>query len=335
MKTRWQEELMNVVTDPALLLDLLELDPALLPAATAASQLFPLKVPRGFIARMKKKDPKDPLLLQVLPLQAELNNHREYTKDPLHEMEKNPVPGLLHKYYGRVLVTLSGTCPVHCRYCFRRHFPYEKNNPNKTGREKIIDYIAQDKTLSEVILSGGDPLMVNDNVLHHFTESLSTITHIKRLRIHSRIPIVLPERITSEFLAWIASIPFQTIVVVHCNHPQEINESVKDAATWLKKSNVTLLNQSVLLKGINDDAKTLMALSEKLFEIGIQPYYLHLLDKVEGAAHFDQDIKLVKSLLKEMMEKSSGYLVPKLVYEKAGAKTKIPVFPTNFCTELF
>jgi EF-P beta-lysylation protein EpmB len=235
----------------------------------------------------------------------------------------NPVPGLLHKYQGRVLLTFVGTCGINCRYCFRRHFPYGDNNPGTEGWERALNYIAHDTSIDEVILSGGDPLVANDKTLRVFSEKLNAIPHIKRLRIHSRMPIVLPERISPDFIQWISELKQKPVLVTHCNHPQEINEAVKDAMHALSKVGVVLLNQAVLLKGINDDVDTLVDLSETLFAAGIQPYYLHLLDKVQGSAHFDLAEKRAQTLHWELSQRLSGYLVPKLVYEKAGAPAKL------------
>lgn len=325
-KSDWQIALMNAVTDPEELLTLLELDNSLLEPAKAAAKQFPLKVPRGFLARIKKRDLQDPLLKQILPLGVELETHPGFSEDPLQEQTVNPVPGLLHKYQGRVLLTLTSSCGVNCRFCFRRHFPYAKNNPGSSGWEKALEYIAEDPTLSEVILSGGDPLVSSDVLLNNFSQKLAQIPHVKRLRFHTRMPIVLPERITEEFLTWIATLPWKIIMVMHVNHPQEINHEVKVVTQALKKAGVTLLNQSVLLKGVNDNVETLVALSETLFAHDILPYYLHVLDKVQGTQHFDVRRQEAIALHQQMAERLSGFLVPKLVCEEAGAKAKTVIF---------
>lgn len=318
----WQAALSDLITDPAELLALLGLDTALLPLAIASAREFPLKVPRGFVKRMQKGNPNDPLLRQVLPLGDELLSVPAYVTDPLGEMAVNRVPGLLHKYHGRILVTLTSACAVHCRYCFRRHFPYDDNNPGWQGWEKLAAYIAADDSIREVILSGGDPLAVSDRLLHQFADLLSPITHVKRLRVHSRLPVVLPERVTPQLIDWFHQPRFETVLVMHANHPNEIDDEV--AAVWLsmKRSGVQLLNQSVLLKGVNDEAAVLIALSERLFSSGILPYYLHLLDKVKGAAHFEVPLDKAKIIYREMCKKLPGYLVPKLVVEEAGAASK-------------
>lgn len=318
----WQEALANAVTDPAELLQILELDSSLLPAANRAAQLFNLRVPRGFIRRMQKNNSQDPLLQQVLPLQAELIATLGYTSDPLQERSANPLPGLLHKYKGRVLLTLAGSCSINCRYCFRRSFPYTENNPGRTGWEKVIDYIAEDHSITEVIFSGGDPLIVPDQSLQYISNKLAQLSHIKTLRIHTRIPIVLPERLTSPFIDWLAAFPLRKVIVLHSNHPQEFNDEVYVGLKLLRQANVTLLNQAVLLKGINDDINTLVALSETLFSAGVLPYYLHLLDKTQGTAHFEVNLANAQRLIKQMRETLPGYLVPRLVREIAGEKSK-------------
>lgn len=321
-KQAWQEALSDLITDPKELLTLLELDPNLLDLSLAAAHDFPLKVPRGFVARMQKGNPDDPLLKQILPLGVELNIAPGYSADPLSEIEVNPVSGLLHKYHGRVLVTLTSACAVHCRYCFRRHFPYENNNPGTHGWKNIFNYIKADNSISEVILSGGDPLSVSDKLLKSFSEQLALIPHVKRLRIHTRLPIVLPERITHELIEWITHLPFQFVMVVHANHPQEINVEVKQALLQLRKTEMQLLNQSVLLKGVNDDVNTLALLSETLFSAGVLPYYLHVLDKVQGAAHFDMARDNALKLHAALNKKLPGYLVPRLVCEEPGRSSK-------------
>lgn len=321
-KQRWQEALSDLITDPRELFALLDLDPALLDSAYAAARLFPLKVPSSFIARIQKGNIQDPLLKQILPLGVELNIIPGYVADPLQETNVNPVPGLLHKYHGRVLVTLTSACAVHCRYCFRRYFPYDENNPGTSGWEKIFSYLKSDSSINEVILSGGDPLAVNDKLLTSFVSQLSSIPNVKRLRFHTRLPIVIPERITDEFINWLSQIEMDKIIVVHANHPNEINHDVKNALLKLRDAGIALLNQSVLLKDINDDVETLKELSEKLFSSGVLPYYLHVLDKVQGAAHFDMSIEKAFALHAELSQCLSGYLVPKLVCEEPGALSK-------------
>lgn len=321
----WQQALSNAITEPQELLTALELPPQLLTAAITASKQFSLRVPRGFVARMQKGNINDPLLRQVLPAGTELDTKTEYSTDPLGETAANLMPGLLHKYQGRVLLITTGACGVNCRYCFRRHFAYAENNPGTSGWEKALDYIAADNSIKEVILSGGDPLITSDQRLANLIEKLAAIPHLTTLRIHSRMPVVLPERITAEFIHHFTATRLKPVLVIHCNHAQEIDYSVTQAMRALRTAGVTLLNQSVLLKGVNDSAAALMNLSEKLFTIGVLPYYLHMLDKVTGAAHFEVPIETAKQLLQEITAQLPGYLVPKLVWEKAGAKSKLAV----------
>ncbi len=321
----WQTALSNVITDPAELLQELALDASLLPAAQLASQQFPLKVPHSFVARMKKGDPNDPLLRQVLPLQDELKSHASYSVDPLHENEFNPLPGLLHKYHGRVLLTVASVCGVNCRYCFRRHFPYDENNPGRNGWGKVLQYIADDQSISEVIFSGGDPLIAPDRLLKDLVMKIATISHVKTLRIHTRMPIVIPMRITTALIELLTCTHLQPVMVLHCNHPQEIDMTVHNAIQKCRDANITLLNQAVLLKGINDNADVLIELSEKLFSCGILPYYLHLLDRAQNTAHFAVSEFTAQQLLVEIMAKLPGYLVPRVVREVAGASGKTPI----------
>ncbi|MFW0072400.1 MAG: EF-P beta-lysylation protein EpmB [Coxiella-like endosymbiont] len=322
----WQFLLKTAISDPNELWRELELDPITM-SQTHGITAFPLRVPRGFMTRMEKRNPRDPLLLQVLPTSQELITYPGYCPDPLNEKQSNRISGLLHKYYGRVLITLSGACAVHCRYCFRRYFSYDENTPGKKGWNCIFNYLKSDINITEIILSGGDPLIVKDTLLKEFIEQSEKITHIKRLRIHTRLPVVIPERITSEFINLLCESRFLSTVVIHCNHPNEIDQSVISALDPLRQSKITLLNQSVLLKNINDNAETLIHLSERLFESGILPYYLNLLDRVEGAWHFEVNEIKAKNLVLHLMKRLPGYLVPKLVREIPGAlaKTAVPV----------
>lgn len=321
----WQTALANCITDPRHLLELLELDMTLLPAAQRAATLFPLRVTQSFLQRIKKNDIHDPLLRQILPLDCELKESAGFSTDPLAEKNANPIPGLLHKYHGRVLLTLTGACAINCRYCFRRTFPYQDNNPGTTGWEKALTYIANDPTINEVIFSGGDPLVAPDKLLATFSQKIAAIPHVKTLRIHSRLPIVLPERITENFITWFTGTRLNPILVIHCNHPQEINTEVALALQTLRDAKIVLLNQAVLLKNINDNAETLIQLSETLFNQGVLPYYLHLLDRVQGTAHFEAEETIAKQLMIDIRKKLPGYLVPKLVREVAGESAKSPI----------
>lgn len=318
----WQQLLQDAVTCPRELLALLELHENQLAWISNDALTFKLKVPRGFVDRMQKRNPDDPLLKQVFPLTQELTLTPTYKNDPLEETSFNPLPGLLHKYTNRVLLTVVGACAINCRFCFRRHFDYPDNNPGRAGWAKIIDYIKERPQINEVILSGGDPLVAGDDLLADLSRALSEIPHVDTLRIHTRIPIVLPERITPEFLAWFTQSRLQPVLVTHCNHPQEIDEKVTCALQLLKEANVCLLNQTVLLKGINDNAAILAALSKILFKMGVQPYYLHITDEVQGTAHFEVSTATAKVIYAELMGLVSGYLLPKLVQEIPGEKSK-------------
>lgn len=321
----WQQSMQSLMTDPIELIAALGLDPRFIESAKQAAKLFPLRVTREFVARMEYGNVNDPLLKQVLPLGCETIVALGYTADPLNELANNPLPGLLHKYHGRVLVVMTGVCGINCRYCFRREFPYKKNNSGSDGWKNILNYIKNDETISEVILSGGDPLVMDDKLLADRVQQLNKINHLKRIRFHTRLPIILPTRICDELINWIIQSKLKIIIVVHCNHPNEINQDVKIAMQKLKSIGVTLLNQSVLLKDINDSSEILIELSEKLFSVDILPYYLHVLDRVQGAAHFDVSRDIAIQLHQVMQQKLPGFLVPKLVTEIAGEKSKILV----------
>ena len=319
----WQRELAAAITDPQELLEAVGLDPGWLPAAQAAARLFPLRVPRGFVARMCRADPNDPLLRQVLPLAAECRPVPGFATDPVGDLAAMTAPGVLHKYQGRVLLTVTGACAVHCRYCFRRHFPYAEANASSDRWQAALDHVARDTSIREVILSGGDPLAMGDRRLAELARQLARIEHVERLRIHTRLPIVLPSRVTPELTDWLAGTRFKPIVVVHANHANEIDTDVRAALERLRKSGVTLLNQSVLLKGVNDAVDPLAALSEALIAAGVLPYYLHLLDRVQGAAHFEVADSRARQLVAELAACLPGYLVPRLVREAAGAPSKL------------
>ncbi|GMQ83643.1 MAG: EF-P beta-lysylation protein EpmB [Gammaproteobacteria bacterium] len=314
----------QAITDPEDLLRELHLPVSLLPAALQAGSGFRLRVPRGFVARMQPGNPDDPLLRQVLPLGEELVVAPGYSSDPLAELDAMPAPGLLHKYRKRVLLTMTGACAVHCRYCFRRHYPYSDANPMREYRQ-TLDYLLGQADVNEVILSGGDPLTLPDRRLADLVTELETVPQLQRLRIHSRVPVVLPERINPELLDWMATTRLQVVLVIHCNHADEIDTSVAAAMQQLHTAGITLLNQSVLLRGVNDRAATLADLSEKLFAVHVLPYYLHQLDPVLGAAHFSVDDRKARALMEEMRRSLPGYMVPQLVREQPGHPSKTPV----------
>lgn len=326
-KPVWQRILRDAIIDPATLLCLLKLDPALLPAALQANESFRLSVPLPYIARMQKGNRHDPLLKQVLPIAEELTETPGYFADPLGDVSNNVQKGILHKYRNRLLLMLGSACAVNCRFCFRRHFPYDDNKMNRAEWQHALDYIAADTALNEVIFSGGDPLAVNDARLRWLTEAIAEIPHIKRLRIHTRMPIVVPQRITEELINWLTGTRLQSILVIHCNHVREIDHDVSHSLQVLRNAGVTLLNQMVVLRDINDTVDAMVELNETLFDNGVLPYYLHLFDKVQGAAHFDVDETRVRCLLGEMSRVCAGYLVPRLVREKADAPCKIILSP--------
>jgi L-lysine 2,3-aminomutase len=318
----WRQELARAITDPAELVQLLRLDTSLIEPARGAARQFGLRVPRGYVSRMRVGDPRDPLLRQVLPLAAEKTAAPGFVLDPVGDLSALIAPGLLQKYEGRVLLTATGACAVHCRYCFRRHFPYADANPAADGWRQVVDHVGSDASVHEVILSGGDPLMLSDEKLTRLIATLAELPHVRRVRLHTRLPIVVPARITGDFCAAVTSSRLDCIVVVHANHPNEINEPVVRALAHLRDSRVFLLNQSVLLHGVNDDADILCALSEALFAAGVLPYYLHLLDPVAGAAHFEVDDAIAKGLWSRMATRLPGYLVPRLVREEPGEPSK-------------
>lgn len=318
----WRTVLQEAVTDPAELLRLLELDLALLPAARRAAELFPLRVPRGYLARMQKGDARDPLLLQVLPLLAELEERSGFVKDAVGDLASARGDGLLHKYPGRALLITTGACGVHCRFCFRRHFPYHLHTAARAGWQPALDRVAADPSLEEIILSGGDPLSLSDRRLAELAAQLDTIPHLKRLRIHTRQPVVLPERVDGRLLAWLGRGRLQKIMVIHANHAQELDLHVARALAALAGAGIFLLNQSVLLRGVNDTLPVLKALSQRLFDCGVLPYYLHLLDRVQGVAHFEVPEPEARSLHRRLAAELPGYLVPRLVREEAGRPGK-------------
>jgi EF-P beta-lysylation protein EpmB len=321
----WQQLLADSFSDPDQLLRYLGIEPSFLPVSRGAADEFRMRVPRGFAARMENGNPADPLLRQVLPTNAELEREPGFSVDPVGDEAAIVSPGVLQKYRGRVLLITTGACAIHCRYCFRRHYPYfDASVPG--GWRKQLDPVHLDPTIQEVILSGGDPLMLDDASLGGLIRELEEIPHLTRLRIHSRLPIVLPERIGPDLSRLLADSRLQTALVVHCNHRQELSPEVATALQQLKQAGITLLNQTVLLRGVNDRTETLCELSEALFSYGVLPYYLHVLDRVSGAAHFALPEERIRQLGREIGEYLPGYLVPRLVYEQAGAGSKLP-FP--------
>ena len=322
----WQVQLRQVVTSIDELLRLLQLQRQDVRYSEEAERDFPLRVPLAFVRRMRAGDPADPLLLQVLASTDELQVTPGYSDDPVGECgTANPQPGIIHKYRGRVLLMVASSCAINCRYCFRRHFPYQENQNSRRQWRQALSYIASEPSIEEVIFSGGDPLIANDRLLAELVEQIAAIPHVCRLRIHSRLPVVLPDRVTNELLDAINHPDLQTVMVIHSNHGNEIDNIVGDAVAAMRSREITVLNQAVLLRGVNDNTASLVELSEKLFAAGVLPYYLHLLDKVAGAAHFDLPESDARRLMGEVSTRLPGYLVPRLVREEAGAGAKTGV----------
>lgn len=320
-KAAWLQDLAHAFNDPADLLKFLDLDPAEFERDILARKLFAVRVPRPFAEKMRKGDRHDPLLLQALSHQDEFLQADSFVKDPLEE-QHSPAPNILHKYHNRLLFMLKNSCAINCRYCFRRHFPYQEIKNGKQHWQAGLDYIAQHSELEEVILSGGDPLMAKDHELDWFIRQIEQISHIRTLRIHTRLPVVIPNRITAELCQRLAQSRLNVVMVTHINHPNEIDDIFAEKIAQLRQAKVVMLNQAVLLKGVNDHAPTLKALSEKLFDCGILPYYLHLLDKVEGASHFYLDDSQAFEIYQALQRITSGYLVPKLAREIAHQPNK-------------
>ncbi|MEJ2479053.1 MAG: EF-P beta-lysylation protein EpmB [Acidihalobacter sp.] len=320
----WQAALRDAIREPGDLIGLLGLPESMLEAAHAASRDFRLLVPRGYAARMRHGDPHDPLLLQVLPQGSERIAFPGYVSDPVGDLAAEAAPGVLHKYHGRVLLITTGACAVHCRYCFRRHFPYADSNPARGAWREALDYLRTHPQVDELILSGGDPLVLDDDKLSALVRELERIPHLRRLRLHTRLPIVLPERIDDALLDWVRDSSLKIVCVVHANHANELDDAVERALRRLRDAGAELLNQSVLLRGVNDSAQELGRLSDRLFNCGVLPYYLHLLDPVAGAAHFHVGDREARAIVKTLRDRLPGYLVPRLVREEAGAPAKTP-----------
>jgi len=320
----WRQLWREAVTDAHELLALLELEHLAdeLPAADAG---FRLRVPRGFVARMRRGDRHDPLLLQVLPQLAELEAVAGFVDDAVGDLDARAASGVLHKYEGRALLIASGTCAINCRYCFRRHFPYSEELAAAQQWREALAYLHREESISELILSGGDPLALSTGKLAELSAGLADIAHVRRVRIHSRLPVVLPERIDDSLLGWLADLPQQKVVVLHANHANEFDHGVDAACARLRACGAILLNQSVLLRGINDDVETLAALSERMFAAGVLPYYLHQLDRVQGTAHFEVGDAEATALIEALRARLPGYLVPRLVREVAGDTGKRPL----------
>ena len=318
----WKRPWREAVRDPRELLALLGLEGRVPGISEAAAAQFPLRVPRGFLARMRHGDPHDPLLRQVLPLDEELRPVPGFSLDAVGDGAARAGHGVIHKYEGRALLVATGSCAVHCRYCFRRHFPYAEETAAAGNWREAVDAIRADASIHEVILSGGDPLSLATPKLAELTDALRELPQLRRLRIHTRLPVVLPERVDAELAVWLRALPWPVAVVVHANHANEFDRSVDAAMARLRGAGAAVLNQAVLLRGVNDSADALAALSERGFAAGVLPYYLHQLDRVEGAAHFEVPDARALELHAALVARLSGYLVPKLVREVAGDASK-------------
>ena len=322
---RWQQRWREAIRDPRELLTVVGLPELAARVSESAMAQFPLRVPRGFVSRMRVGDPHDPLLRQVLPLDDEDRVVPGFGLDAVGDREARGGTGVIHKYEGRALLVATGSCAVHCRYCFRRHFPYGEETAAANQWREALDYLAADPSIHEVLLSGGDPLSLATPKLAEFTDALGRMPQVRRLRLHTRLPVVLPERVDAELLGWLAALPQQVVIVVHANHAREIDAPVATALAALRQAGATLLNQAVLLRGVNDQAEDLVDLSERLFEAGVLPYYLHQLDRVAGTAHFEVPDEQARRLHAALSARLPGYLVPRLVREIAGAPAKTPL----------
>jgi EF-P beta-lysylation protein EpmB len=318
----WKKELSEAISSPVELLRTLELE-HLLSEFVDVDSSFRLRVPHAYVAKMQKGNPEDPLLRQVLPTLKEKDPSG--SRDPVGDLHALLSPGLLHKYHGRALLITTGACAIHCRYCFRRHFPYAENNGQSSNWQSALDYLRTHMEIQEVILSGGDPLVLDDVKLETLCSELETIEHVKWLRLHTRLPVVLPSRINHSLLQWMEKSRFRITVVIHANHAQELGFNEEQALQQLRDIGVTLLNQSVLLRGVNDNTSNLVNLSERLHDVGVIPYYLHLLDKVQGALHFEVNHSKACEIVDNMRAQLPGFLVPRLVREESGASSKTAI----------
>jgi len=322
----WQELLSDSVTTPEALLERLDLPAgSWLDGARAGHQLFPIRVPDPFIARMAHGNPDDPLLRQVLPRIEEAEEVSGFVRDPLQEDGAIQTTGLIRKYRSRALLMVTGQCAINCRYCFRRHFPYEEQRLTPQDREQVLRTLGESPEVNEVIFSGGDPLVANDRLLARWAADIATIPHIRRIRLHTRLPVVIPQRVCDSLLKWISSSPLQVVIVVHINHPAEIDRATRRALGYLRSAGAVLLNQSVILRGVNDTPDVLEELSEALFDADVMPYYLHAFDPVSGAHHYDVDDEEARQLVRELLKRLPGFLVPRLVRELPGEESKTPL----------
>jgi L-lysine 2,3-aminomutase len=322
---QWQQELIGAISSVPELLEFCNLEAQQTNYDAKAHDHFKFFITKSWAERIEKGNPKDPLLLQILPAKQELEKSYNYQNDPLEEQHQSPTNGIIHKYHGRVLLTLTGQCAIYCRYCFRRNYPYSSNSFNQINWLNAVTYLTKNQDIYEVILSGGDPLMLPDKILKQIVTTIADLPHIKYLRIHSRMPSVLPSRISASLIEAITHSKLKTTIVNHINHPNEIVAEVSNKFALLSQHNILLLNQSVMLANINDSAPTLAALSHKLYEANCLPYYLHRLDKVEGSKHFEVSPLKEQTIMRELLATLSGYLVPKLVTEQPYKAAKTPI----------
>ena len=321
-ESSWREEVRTAVRDARQLCLRLGLPADLAAGAEGGARDFPVFVPPSFLARIRPGDPHDPLLRQVLPVGEETAEARGFTADPVGDTGAALQPGVLQKYAGRTLLITTGSCAVHCRYCFRRHFPYQEAPHSDAAWDSALESIAGDASITEVILSGGDPLMLVDQRLGALVEKIAPLSHVARLRVHTRLPIMIPSRVTDELVTLLTGSRLTPIVVIHANHAQELDVAVGQSLARLQRAGVLLLNQAVLLRGVNDLVESQIALSQRLVEIGVTPYYLHQLDRVQGAAHFEVPIAQGKKIITAMRAELPGYMVPKYVQEIPGEPNK-------------
>ena len=325
----WQRQLAEAIRSPSELLAALKINSAdaadVCHNESTSGRSFPTLVPLSFLQRMEPGNPRDPLLLQVLATASEDQTVAGFIADPVGDGASRTVPGLLQKYVGRALLIATGACAVHCRYCFRREYPYHEEPRRSEDWKPAMEAIATDPTITEVILSGGDPLMLNDDQLRVLCEQIDAVPHVERIRIHSRLPIVLPDRVNSEFLSLLTSLRSQAVVVVHANHGNEIVNDCRDALRSMVGTGIPVLNQAVLLRDINDSVDAMESLCRRLVNIGVMPYYLHQLDRVQGAAHFEVAREIGLKLIQELSARLPGYAVPKFVEEVAGEPNKTSI----------
>ncbi len=320
----WQQQLSQAFNQAEELLEYLELDINAQTDFSLDSLGFSLKVPLAYARKMQKGNPDDPLLRQVMSQTREALQAPGYTTDPVGDLQSSQTPGLLHKYRGRVLLIATPACAVHCRYCFRRHFPYQQQHPENSQWQDALRYIREDTSIREVILSGGDPLVLSDSRLQQLIKRLEAIPHLSRLRIHTRLPVVLPDRITPQLIETLQNTRFATSIVIHANHAREIGSDETRVLRGLQAAGISLLNQAVLLNNVNSELSAQIELAEALYSAGVLPYYLHLLDPVQGAAHYETSLEHAQGLIRQMRAHLPGYLVPRLVREIAGENSKTP-----------